>query len=160
MAQAPMYIVNPLEAGTRSLSALTSTHPPIQERVRILRSMGGGASYFAYAAAASKVGGKSAVHIPATALAAEKAANLSTQPARAGAAALTAQAADSPGAAGEARQPEPTARQRSLEAGDLVRRMHDFRFVTCSCGLKMKIPPDYTKPQVKCPRCSKIHSLA
>jgi heat shock protein HtpX len=35
---APMYIVNPLQQAGMRLSDLTSTHPPISERVKILRS--------------------------------------------------------------------------------------------------------------------------
>jgi heat shock protein HtpX len=39
---APMYIVRPLRAGERrSLSAAFSTHPPLEQRIRILRGMGG-----------------------------------------------------------------------------------------------------------------------
>jgi heat shock protein HtpX len=43
-ATAPMYIVNPLKKRGRSLSGLFSTHPPLQERVAILRAMGTGMS--------------------------------------------------------------------------------------------------------------------
>lgn len=162
-AMAPMYIINPLESGTRSLSSLTSTHPPIEERVRILRAMGGGASLNAYAAAASKISGKSAVHIPESALAAEKAAARQASPPTPGiASAAGAMAAVStpPGMARAASPPEPDPRQRHREAGDLVRRMHQFRFIECSCGLRIKIPPEYAKSQVKCPRCSKVHTIS
>ncbi|MBT8382457.1 MAG: M48 family metallopeptidase, partial [Ignavibacteria bacterium] len=41
---APMYIINPLKPKGRKLSNLTSTHPPITERVRILRGISGGAN--------------------------------------------------------------------------------------------------------------------
>jgi len=39
-ATAPMYIVNPIKAWEKRARSLTSTHPPIHERIRILRSMG------------------------------------------------------------------------------------------------------------------------
>lgn len=160
-AMAPMYIINPLEAGTRSLTSLTSTHPPVEERVRILRSMGGGASYNAYAAAAGKISGAGKVHIPQAALAAEQAAARQAQAARTaepgqgamGPAVMAAMAQTRP------QEPEPGERQRFREAGDLVRTMNRFRFLQCDCGLRMKIPPEYKKPLVKCPRCQKIHSL-
>lgn len=42
-ATAPMYISNPFRKEGMSVSDLTSTHPPISERVRILRAMGGAA---------------------------------------------------------------------------------------------------------------------
>jgi heat shock protein HtpX len=40
-ATAPMYIMNPFRKEKRPASNLTSTHPPISERIRILRSMAG-----------------------------------------------------------------------------------------------------------------------
>jgi heat shock protein HtpX len=46
---APMYIVNPFKkAEGMKLSDLTSTHPPISERIKILRSMGSGVSFKDY----------------------------------------------------------------------------------------------------------------
>ena len=165
-AMAPMYIINPLEAGTRSFTSLTSTHPPVEERIRILRSMGGGASYSAYAAAASKISGYGKVRIPDAALAREQAA-AKQGPAGAGvaAAAVLAGAAAASAAAQAVRpatavEDEFEERQRYREAGDLVRNMNKFRFLQCDCGLKMKIPPEYAKPTVKCPRCGKLHELA
>ena len=38
---APMYIINPFKKKGMSISDLTSTHPPIADRIRILRSRGG-----------------------------------------------------------------------------------------------------------------------
>ncbi len=53
---APMFFANPFKArGKRTLSDLTSTHPPISERIRILRSMSQGASYKDYAQAYTTV---------------------------------------------------------------------------------------------------------
>ena len=40
-ATAPMYIINPLQEKGMSLESLNSTHPPIGERIRILRGMAG-----------------------------------------------------------------------------------------------------------------------
>jgi len=150
-AMAPMYIINPLESQTRSLSSLTSTHPPVEERIRILRSMGGGASYTAYANAAATVSGAGKIHIPTAALAEEQAALAvaGTEPSHRSLVGATARGP----------QPDPGERQRSREAGDLVRRMNGFLFLQCSCGLKMKVPPAYTRPTVRCPRCNHIHAL-
>ena len=53
---APLYIVNPLQA--RKAIGLTSTHPPTQARIAILRAMAGGAGYQAYEAAYRQVVGK------------------------------------------------------------------------------------------------------
>ncbi|MDP2931552.1 MAG: M48 family metallopeptidase, partial [Chloroflexota bacterium] len=40
-ATAPMYTINPFQKKGMSMSDVTSTHPPIAERIRILRSMAG-----------------------------------------------------------------------------------------------------------------------
>lgn len=158
-ATAPMYIVNPLEAGKRSLSALTSTHPPIAERVRILRSMAGGVSYGDYANAWGKVSGKSAVHMPKSALADK--AGTSAPPRPAAPAATTVPGAAMAAVASPQHGPEaePNARQRQRETGDLLRRMHQYRFINCNCGIRLKLPPNYAKPTVKCVRCGKLHNL-
>lgn len=162
-AMAPMYIINPFETGTRSFSSLTSTHPPVEERIRILRSMAGGASYNAYAAAADKVSGANTVRIPDAALAKEQAAAKQPLPAGTTTAVLAgaaladaiARTAQPPRTA----EPEPGERQRFREAGELVRNLNQFRFIQCGCGLKMKIPPEYNKPLVQCPRCARTHAL-
>lgn len=153
-AMAPMYIVNPLEAGRRSFSALGSTHPPIEERVHILRSMAGGASFGEYAHAWGKVSGKSHVHMPVSALQETEPVGISNK-------ALQVDAGEiSPAASASASAPpvaEPDARQRHRDVGDLLRRINQFRFVSCACGLQLKIPPEYSRKQVKCPRCGAVH---
>ncbi len=63
-ATAPMYIVNPFRKEGMRASDLSSTHPPISERIRILRSMAG-ASFGDYDRAFRQVHGGKGV-IPAT----------------------------------------------------------------------------------------------
>jgi heat shock protein HtpX len=65
-ATAPMYIINPFKNKGMSMSSLTSTHPPIADRIRILRSMGGG-SMADYERAYAQTKGKGGV-IPPSAL--------------------------------------------------------------------------------------------
>jgi heat shock protein HtpX len=166
-AIAPMYIINPLEAGQRSFSSLTSTHPPIAERVRILRSMGGGASYTDYAAAWNKVDGPGKSNIPASALTEEKskphqearAANIPGVGEVPGVSAATLGAIAGMAKAANAGIPEATARQRQRDTGDMLRRMNNFKFINCDCGIRIKLPPEYNKPKVKCVRCGKIHDV-
>ncbi|MEI6854059.1 MAG: M48 family metallopeptidase, partial [Bacteroidota bacterium] len=55
---APMYICNPLKKKGMKMSDLSSTHPPISERIRILREMSGGAGLVNYQNAFSKITGK------------------------------------------------------------------------------------------------------
>ena len=47
-SMAPMYIANPLKPKGRRMRNLSSTHPPLDERIRILRSMGQNHSYAGY----------------------------------------------------------------------------------------------------------------
>ncbi|HLY09243.1 MAG TPA: M48 family metallopeptidase, partial [Planctomycetota bacterium] len=61
---APMYIVNPMEA--LAAVGLFSTHPPTQNRVHILRAMGGGVGYVDYDAAYRKITGKAGCIGPRT----------------------------------------------------------------------------------------------
>ena len=62
---APMYIVNPLKEKGMKIADLTSTHPPISERVRILRSISQGAGFIDYQNAFDKIKRKSSPIIPA-----------------------------------------------------------------------------------------------
>ena len=61
---AAMYIVNPLKVTARGLSDLTSTHPPISERIRILRSMGNEGSLAQYDNAFRRVTGRAVGLVP------------------------------------------------------------------------------------------------
>ena len=59
---APMYIVRPLKAEKRWNSTLAfSTHPPLEERIRVLRGMGGSADFAAYDRAFSQITGQHVV---------------------------------------------------------------------------------------------------
>jgi heat shock protein HtpX len=136
---APMYIANPFKKKRqKKLSDLTSTHPPISERIRILRNMTHGASFKQYSDAFTNVThGKSVV--PVAALSQKEDVALR----QAG--------------------PEETKKDRidkqMRQVGDIMRRVNQFVFLTCACGLKLKIPPNFKSNKVKCPRCSKMHDL-
>lgn len=139
-ATAPMYISNPFEKTGRSALGLSSTHPPIRERIRILRGMAGQVSFARYDAALKQVKGVKSGVIPTSALQGD-------QPGLARAAHPDAAAAPSP-------------RARMRQAGDLVMQANRFRFIQCPCGVKIKIPPDYNRPQAVCPRCRRSHPVA
>lgn len=66
-ATAPLFIENPLRRAKKA--NLWSTHPPIADRIRILRAMGGGAGgYQGYQAALSQVSGDKAGRLPKSVL--------------------------------------------------------------------------------------------
>lgn len=130
---APMYIVNPLKKKGARLSDLSSTHPPISKRVAILRAMSHGVSLRSYQNAVDLVEGKKSPLIPDSEL--NKAEDI---PLRTG---TTAGAF-----AGKSSQ---------RQAGDLVRAVNQFAFLYCTCGLKIKLPPDFKKESLNCPRCNR-----
>ena len=42
------------------------------------------------------------------------------------------------------------------QVGDIMRMVNGFVFLTCACGLGLKVPPNYKHDKVRCPRCKKI----
>ncbi len=137
-ATAPMYIVNPFRKKGFSASDLTSTHPPISERIRILRQMASGASFSDYEQAYRKVHRGGGGVIPTSALAA------GTVPLR------------------EAR-PEPVQEPDKLtqarQTGDLMWRLSNYKTIVCQCGTKLRLPPNFKEPAVKCPHCGRINPV-
>jgi len=136
---APMYIVNPFKKKTQmKLSDLTSTHPPISERIKILRNMSQGASFKQYSDAFTNVTHSKTV-VPVAALSEKEDVALR----QAGAEATKKDRAD----------------KQMRQVGDIMRRVNQFIFLTCVCGLKLKIPPNFKSNKVKCPRCHKSLDL-
>jgi len=135
---APMYIVNPFKkGGSMKLSDLTSTHPPISERIKILRSMSSGASFKDYSDSYSMITHHKTV-VPSAELTNEAIALR-----QAGAEAKTQQRRET----------------QMRQVGDIMRQVNQFVFLTCLCGLKLKIPPNYKADKVKCPRCQRVLDL-
>jgi heat shock protein HtpX len=136
---APMYIVNPFKKKTQmKLSDLTSTHPPISERIRILRNMTHGASFKEYSDAFTNVTHHKTV-VPVAALSKKEDVALRQASAE------------------EAKKERLDKQMRQV--GDIMRKVNQFIFLTCACGLKLKIPPNFKGNNVKCPRCHKILDL-
>jgi len=141
-ATAPAYIINPFREKGRAAADLTSTHPPISERIRILRSMAGGASLVDYNHAYRSIhkGGKSV-------FSAATLASTNTVGIRAAV----------PEAAAAER--EPSKAERTREVSDLMWRMNRYDTINCECGTKLKIPPDFKRSNVRCPHCGRINNV-
>jgi heat shock protein HtpX len=134
---APMYIVNPFKkTDSMKLADLTSTHPPISERIKILRSMGG-ASFKDYSDTYCRITHRKTIVPPA---------------------ALTKEDIALRQASEEAKK-ELRRQTQMRQVGDIIRQVNQFVFLTCLCGLKLKIPPNYKSQTVKCPRCQRIIPL-
>ncbi len=141
-ASAPMYIVNPFRKKGRAATDLSSTHPPISERIRILRSMAGGASLADYDSAFRQIhkGGKGVFSPAAT----SSAGTVGLRP------------AEPEAARGE---PELGRVERTREVSDLMWRMNDYKTITCDCGTKLRIPPKLKSASVKCPHCGRVNQV-
>jgi heat shock protein HtpX len=137
---APMYIVSPLFRKGNKLSRLDSTHPPIQERVTILRAMSAGADWAAYQKAYSKLKGKPTPLISPSAL--RKSEHVDIR---------------QPSAETEAPKSE---KKTARDVMDLLRGVNEYAFLACVCGLRMKLPPEMAPDsKVSCPRCGRENEL-
>jgi heat shock protein HtpX len=136
-ATAPMYIINPFRKRGMAAEDLTSTHPPISERIRILRSMAG-ASFADYDASYRNVHDTSKVLIPAAVAAAGTVALRAPQP--------------------EAAEKVEEV-QRARETSNLMWKLNKYNTITCACGTKLRLPPGFKLPQVRCPHCGRINPV-
>jgi len=137
-ATAPMYIVNPFRKQGMSAEDITSTHPPISERIRILRSMAG-ASFADYTTSYRKIRDTNEVLIPTAELTAT------------GTVALRApqkEAAEKPGEV-----------QRARETSNALWKLNKYNTITCDCGTKLRLPPGFRLPEVRCPHCGIINPV-
>jgi heat shock protein HtpX len=138
-ATAPMFIINPFRKKGRPASDLTSTHPPISERIRILRSMTG-ASFSDYEEAYDKLHYSSHQGIlPGSALTQTQAVEIRVP------------------------RPEPVepfkaSIERRRETSEALWQMNDYKTLTCECGTRLRIPPRLQNSAVRCPHCGRINS--
>ncbi|MFC1860343.1 M48 family metalloprotease [Chloroflexota bacterium] len=137
-ATAPMYIVNPFRKKGMKFSDLSSTHPPISERIRILRAMSG-ASFSNYDEAYRQVRHSGRGVIPAAGLAA-------------GSIPLTKTAS-------RTKAEEPDEIQRARETSDVMWRLNNYKTITCDCGAKLRVPPGFKETSITCPRCRRRHPV-
>jgi len=139
-ATAPMYIINPFRKRGMAASDLTSTHPPISERIRILRSMAGGASFANYDQAYRQVHRASAGVIARSAL-------------------TTAEPVSLRAATPEVREGEPDHIQRARDTSAVLWQLSSYRTITCACGTRLRVPPKFKQSKIKCPHCGRINPV-
>jgi len=136
-ATAPMYIINPFRKKGLKASDLTSTHPPVSERIRILRAMAG-ASFNNYDQAYRHVhGGKGVIAVASLAAETIPIATVKLE-----------------GEAGELDEV-----QRARETSDVMWRLSNYRTIACDCGARLRVPPNFKEPQIKCPHCGRTHQV-
>ncbi len=141
---AAMYIANPLKKKGMKLSDLTSTHPPISERIRILRGMmhGRGVNYKDYQTAFSQIKRSAAPVIPSSGL-----TDNNIIPFR---------------DAGDNLNEPVTAVDEKRKMGNIMMAVNNYSSLTCQCGMKIKIPPAFgtNKPEVICPKCGTVNKVS
>ncbi len=137
-ALAPLYIVNPLQG--RSFVGLFSTHPPTERRIKILRSMAGGASFLDYERAYRKICGEKKRCIDEETIRSDEGVPIRSA------------------------TPEPEAKSDAIgmarEVGDLLGGLLHLLVIPCVCGVRIKLPPDFKRDSVSCPRCGRKHFLS
>ncbi|MDD4924445.1 MAG: M48 family metallopeptidase [Dehalococcoidales bacterium] len=138
-ATAPMYIVNPFRKKGRAATDFSSTHPPISERVRILRAMGGGASYIDYEKAYKEVHRGRGSVIPASAMSLTGSSSQTV---------LRPSASDDPGRL-----------ERTRETSDVMWKLSNYKTIDCPCGTKLRIPPHFSEKRIQCPHCGINHTI-
>ena len=123
---AAMFTVSPTK-----VNAMTSTHPPILDRIRVLRGMGGRADFGAYEKAFKSVKRGSVVGARTLQSAQEVEVRAAHKPDD-----LGGQAA------------------RHRRASNAFLQASGYREKSCgSCGATVRIPPEFTRPLKTCPRC-------
>ncbi|MFC1871835.1 M48 family metalloprotease [Chloroflexota bacterium] len=139
-ATAPMYIINPFRKKGMKASDLSSTHPPISERIRILRAMSG-ASFGDYDQAYSQVhrGGKRVMPAAAVGLSAEPVPLVTERP--------------------KTRAGDLDERQRARETSDVMWRLNKYKTINCDCGARLRVPPNFKETKLTCPHCGRIHPV-
>lgn len=139
-ATAPMYTVNPFKKRGASAGNLTSTHPPAEERIRILRSMAG-ASFTDYDRAYRQVKGGAGA-IPSSVLA--------------GVGELSLRQAELEAKLGERASDKI---ERARETSDLMWRLSNYKTISCECGTRLRVPPNYGGNQIRCPHCGRVNPV-
>jgi len=123
-AVAPMFIVNPLSASGGGDSVF-STHPPLYDRVNVLRAMGG-ASFADYNAAFKGVRGNTI--IGKQTLAANKQQ------------AIRGASTEGP-------------LESRAETKVIVHQLYGYTAISCQCGARLSVPRSYMEPTIRCIRC-------
>jgi heat shock protein HtpX len=136
---APMYIANPIKKKGMRLADLTSTHPPASERINILRAMMHGVNFKNYQRAFAITRKDRRSIIPDSGLQESKAIAI-REP--------------------KSKPKAPSSPQDVLrQIGDINRAANGFAFIGCACGVKIKVPANFKKSKIDCPRCHRHISM-
>ncbi len=133
-ALAPMYIVNPMAASGKAVG-LFSTHPPTEDRIRVLRGMTSGSSLAEYEKVFRTLHKEAGVIGPNNLKASQEKGIRQPQ--------------------AEIHDPKKSLR----DVKDILHKAAGYGLLTCVCGIKMKIPPNFEHKKVRCPRCKRVYDV-
>jgi heat shock protein HtpX len=133
-----MFIAAPASGNSFSLFGMGNTHPPILERIKVLRKLSHGANFAEYQKAFSSVQGGSLL-IPRSALRDDKTVDIRK--------------------AGEITPTASSDKRTSARAlGNLMMTIGGYHFLNCACGLTIKLPPELSAAAIVCPRCGQEYN--
>ena len=154
---AAMCIVNPL-ANTKSFfDNAMSTHPPIEERIKILLNMAN-FDLSSYNNAFRNITGRKTTIITKEELEKTKFPNVKKSDNSNILKTMTAGTYGGVGAVGlvsehKTQQLQEEYKQRKRNAEDVVWKANEYIFKQCSCGTKLKFPKEYEGQTINCPHC-------
>jgi heat shock protein HtpX len=156
---APMFIANPLKVSAGGLADLTSTHPPLSERIRILRSMGTSGSLREYEDSFRKVTGRAVGLVPFSELPATDVAQ-AAPPAPLPIPGVPGLPGFGPVAAAVADTTATAHVERVRQTTDALWKLNDYSLVECPCDTRLKVPPVFRGQTISCPHCGRDHAIA
>ena len=145
-----MYIHNFIQANKPKtfLSRLFTTHPSIDDRINILKSMGA-ADIEEYAKRFSIVVANKNI------ISRNKLASLNLAPITVVVPAVVSMSVE----AEQNQKIKEERKTRQREAKDAYKQAKNYKIIKCDCETILKIPPEYNRSTVICPHCKQVHEI-
>ena len=145
-----MYIHNFIQANKPKtfLSGLFTTHPSIDDRINILKSMGA-ADIEEYAKRFSIVVAN--IYI----ISRNKLASLNLAPIPVVVPAVVSMSVEEE----QNQKIKEERKTRQREAKDAYKQAKNYKIIKCDCETILKIPPEYNRSTVICPHCKQVHEI-
>ena len=145
-----MYIHNFIQANKPKtfLSGLFTTHPSIDDRINILKSMGA-ADIEEYAKRFSIVVANKNI------ISRNKLASLNLAPIPVVVPAVVSMSVEEE----QNQKIKEERKTRQREAKDAYKQAKNYKIIKCDCETILKIPPEYNRRTVICPHCKQVHEI-
>ena len=145
-----MYIHNFIQANKPKtfLSGLFTTHPSIDDRINILKSMGA-ADIEEYAKRFSIVVANKNI------ISRNKLASLNLAPIPVVVPAVVSMSVEEE----QNQKIKEERKTRQREAKDAYKQAKNYKIIKCDCETILKIPPEYNRSTVICPHCKQVHEI-